>query len=447
MRKTLVVLACLATLLLGACHGDSNRPVATGEGKIRAINTIPTSPAILFLIEERSVAAVEFGAVSAESVFDNFEYIFNFEAVFPDNALQQRIASVPQKIQKDFEYTFLITGDLAAPEIIVWEEEIRRWQGTETMFQARFGHTAESLGAVDVYFAAPGIAPAAGQQIGTLTFGEVLPPTEFLPGEFVYTVTTAGNPADILFTSNALEPAAQAGLLITIFDGSENDLSPYSARIAADGGGVSTLPDANAVSTIRFIHAAATLDSADVYTDELLTEQIVGNHAYRDVTDDIELASGSYAFTYTSVGNVGSILFEGIGSVFPASHNQLYVIGETENLVSFIRIPDRRPVETQVKLVFIHTAVNHPAVDFYIVEAGTDIADVAPRFFNVTPIGAPLNANIDAGDLEFYLTVAGEKTVIAGPLAVTTSLGDVLEYLSFDNVDPATADLVLIPNP
>jgi hypothetical protein len=235
--------------------------------------------------------------------------------------------------------------------------------------------------------------------------------------------------------------------LITIFDGSENDLSPYAARLAVDAGGVSSLPDANATSTIRFIHAAATLDTSDIYIDEMLTEQIVDNHAYRDATDDIELPGGTYPFTYTSAGNIGSILFEGTGGVFAASHNQLYVIGDNENLVSFIRIPDRRPVETQVKLTFIHTAVNHPNVDFYIVEAGTDIADALPRFFNVAPAGTPLNANIDVGDLEFYLTVAGEKTVIAGPVAVTTALGDVLEYLSFDNVDPATADLVLIPNP
>ena len=326
MRKTLFIVGCIATLLLGACHGESNRPVATGEGKIRTINAIPTAPAILFLIEERSVAAAEYGTITGESVFDNFEYIFNFEAVLPDNVLQQRIASVPVKVETDFEYTFVITGDLAAPDIIVWEEEIRRWQETETTFLARFGHTAESLGPIDVYFAAPGIAPAVGQEIGTLTFGELLPPTDLTPGEFVYTVTTAGDPGDILFTSGVLSPAPRAGLLITIFDGSENDLSPYSASIAADGGGISSLPDANAVSTIRFIHAAATLDASDVYTDELLADQILSNHANRDATDDIELASGSYTFTYTSVGNVGSVIFEGTGTVFAASHNKLYVI-------------------------------------------------------------------------------------------------------------------------
>ena len=46
-----------------------------------------------------------------------------------------------------------------------------------------------------------------------------------------------------------------------------------------------------------------------------------------------------------------------------------------------------------------------------------------------------------------YLTVSGEKTIIAGPVPLTIALGDVFEYLSFDNVDPAIADLVEIPLP
>jgi hypothetical protein len=447
MRKTLFIVACIAVLSLSACTGESKRPVATGKGGVRAINTIPTSPTVLFLIEERSLATVEYATGSNRSPFDDFEYIFNFEAVFPDNILQQRIASSTVKVETDREYTFLITGDLAAPTIIVWDDVIRVWEATETTFQARFAHTAQSLGPIDIYFAAPATPPVAGQAVGTLAFGELLPAADYEAGDFVYTITTAGDPNDILFTSNTLSPTSRIGFIISVFDGTANDPSPLAVRTLNDAGGTNNLADANILPTIRFLHASAALDPSDVYTDELLMDQILTNHAYRDVTDDIELLEGNYTFTYTSVGNVGSILFEGLGSVFPATRNQLYVIGGDLALASFIRIPDRRSVETLVKLTFIHTAVNHPLVDFYVVEAGTDIADQLPRLFNVNPVGSPIEVNLDEGDLDFYLTVAGEKTVIVGPVAVTTTLGDVLEYVSYDNVDPATADLVLIPLP
>ncbi len=447
MRKTLLIVGCIAALLLSACTGESKRPVATGEGSVRAINAIPTSPSILFLIEERSLATVEYSTASNRFLYDNLVYTFNFEAVFPDGVLQQRIASSTVNVETDHEYTFVITGDLVAPTIIVWDEVVRDWQGTETTFQARFAHTAESLGPIDVYFAAPGTPPVVGQEAGTLVFGELLPAIDYTAGEFVYTITTAGDPNDILFTSNTVNPTAQIGFIITVFDSTANDPGPLAVRILNDTGGVSTLADADVLPTIRFLHASAALDPSDVYTDELLLDQILTNHAYRDVSGDIDLADGSYTYTYTSVGNVGSILFEGVGSVFPGTRNQLYIIGEAGALNSFIRISDRRSVETLVKFTFIHTAVNHPFVDLYIVEAGTDIEDVFPRFFNITPTGTPVSANIENSDLEFYLTIANEKTVIAGPVALTTTLGDVLEYLSYDNVDPATADLVLIPNP
>ena len=437
----------MASLLLAACTGESSRPVATGKGQIRALNTMPTSPDVLFLIEERPIGSVVYATSAPQDDYDDLEYIFNFDAQFPDTLLRQRVASSAIKIEADREYTFLITGDLAAPTIIVWDEISRQWEGTETDFQVKFGHTAESLGPIDVYFAAPGIAPAAGEEKGTLSFGELLAPVDYEAGDFVYTITTAGNPNDVLFTSNAINTIPQFGFTITPFDATANDLGTLAVRILTDGGVVSGVSDANASSTIRFIHASANMDTADVYTDELLTDQILSNHAFRDVTDDIDLANGSYPITYTSVGNVGSILHESSVNILPASRVQFYVVGGDQALISFSLIPNRRSVETLVKLSFVHSAVNHTFVDLYIVEAGTDIEDVQPTLFAISVLNGAIGTSIATGDLEFYLTAATEKTPIVGPIALSTSLGDVLELISYDNVDPATADLIFIPLP
>ena len=91
MRKTLIVIACLAVLSLSACTGESKRPVATGKGGVRAINTISTAPNFLFLIEERTLAVVAYATGSDRTAYDDFEYIFNFEAILPDTILQQLI--------------------------------------------------------------------------------------------------------------------------------------------------------------------------------------------------------------------------------------------------------------------------------------------------------------------------------------------------------------------
>lgn len=447
MRKTLIVLSCFAALLTTACTGDSSRPVATGEGNIRAINAIPTSPPVLFMIEERSVSTVDYAVSSSQLQFDDLDYVFNFEINLPDQALRERIASVPQKIEKDREYTFVITGDLLTPTIIVWDDVIREWGETETVFQMRFAHTAESLGPVDVYFAAPGTPPVAGQEAGTLSFGELLPAIDYTVGDYEYVVTTAGNPGDILFTSATLSPPATTGLTITIFDSTANNPGPLAVRVLTDSGVMSSLSDINVSPTARFIHASASLGTADIYVDDMLTDQILANHAFRDVSADLDIEAGAIPLTYTAAGNTGAILLEGTASIFADTRSQIYVVGEAGTESIFQQIADRRSVETQVKFTLTHAAFNHPNVDFYIVEAGTDIEDEIPRFFNLQPGQLPAITNVDDGDLEMYITVFGEKTIIEGPIAITTAYGDVLEYITYDNVDPATLDFVLIPLP
>ncbi len=80
MRKAFFLLSCLAVVVISGCHGDSNFPVATGKGTVRAINAIKISPTMLFLIEERPIGNVEFKVSSNVTSYDDLEYIFNWKA-------------------------------------------------------------------------------------------------------------------------------------------------------------------------------------------------------------------------------------------------------------------------------------------------------------------------------------------------------------------------------
>ena len=142
-------------------------------------------------------------------------------------------------------------------------------------------------------------------------------------------------------------------------------------------------------------------------------------------------------------------MVESINAIFPATRYQVYVMGGVLEPRVFSKTPNRRSVETLIKFNLLYTSVNNPLADFYIVAAGTDITDilVLPQFFNLAPVPLTASANLDEGDLEMYVTVADEKTILAGPIALTTTLGDVLEYIVYDNVDPAIVDLVAIPLP
>ena len=196
MRRLALILALFA---LQACTGETSLPDPTGKGTIRAINGIEGSPNISFLIEERQIESIDYKNASAAQRFDDFDYNFNFEVSVLGEASRRRVATVTQKIDADRDYTFVLTGDLFAPTVTVWEADERVFDEAATVFDVRFAHVAESLGTVDVYFDAPGTAPALGNERGSLSFGEVLNPIEFAEGDYVLTYTAPGDPTTLLY--------------------------------------------------------------------------------------------------------------------------------------------------------------------------------------------------------------------------------------------------------
>ena len=58
----------------------------------------------------------------------------------------------------------------------------------------------------------------------------------------------------------------------------------------------------------------------------------------------------------------------------------------------------------------------------------------------------PLVTQLPEGSYDVYLTVTDEKTVVFGPLQVDLVLGDVVTAIVYDTVNPATADITIIPD-
>ncbi len=402
-----------------------------------------------FLIEERRIGNVDYKLSTNPVTFDDLEYLFNVETVLAGDLTATRVASQPLNVVKDTDYTFLISGALDAPDITVWEIPIREWTGTETVFEMRVANTADTLGDVDVYFAPPGTAPVQGNAVGTLSFGEVLPSADYEAGNYVLIYTAPGNPSIVHFESNEFNLAAQTSTLLSIFEGDANDTYPWSGRAFFAVGGSGFLSDVRSLSTARLYHASAALLTADIYDDEALpAPPLVTNHAFHDVTDDLDFLAGTTLLFYTAAGNSGAPLFDTQVATFPGSHRHLYVIGDIDTLVSIAIVPDRRSVETQVRFSFLNTGLNHPLVNLYIVETGTDITDAFPVLVNQALGELPNTFGFREGDFDIYLTPAGSKTIVTGPIAISTVLGDVLELIAYDNVlDPMIVDLVSIPLP
>ena len=449
MKRYIILAVCMAAVSLGACSNESKLPQATGKGTVRAINTIPTSPTFTFLIEERIAGTADYKSSSATSSWDDLEYTFNFETFLTADTTRTRVASEFLDVEADKDYTFVISGAVAAPSISVWEGDVREWGGDETSFEIRFAHTAETLGDVDVYFAAPGIAPVLGSEVGTLSFGEIIPAVDFEAGEFVMTITASRDPATVLFESDPFTAIARSASILTVFDGDPNDLGPLAIRlINLTSGGTGALVDANFLPTVRFFHASIDFDTSDIYIDDPLGTPIVMDHAFIDVTGDVPITAGDLPLTYTTAGSMGSILIDLDRSVSPGTRRNYYIVNaSTGEDVLVVATTDRRPVETIARLSLINTAANHSAVDAYVVPADETIDEAFPLLPGLAVGNSPATLPIFAGSYDIYVTVLGEKTIILGPVRIDLANSDIVNAIIYDNVDPATADLVFIPLP
>jgi len=444
MKRILILLSCAAALLLGACGKDSSLPSATGKASVRAINAIKTSQEFNFLIEQRLISSVAYTSVSSPARYDDLDYTFNIEVFYPGETGFRRIASRFIDFEANKDYTLLVSGSLASPTLTLWEDDERAFDAADTVFEAKFAHTAESLGALDYYFADPTIVPALGSQAATLSFGEISPPVDFEAGDFVLTITTAGNPGDVVFVSDTSALSAQATYIITPFDGDAGDTAPVLVRAINTSGNSLALPDSRFPPTIEFVNASLGLGASDIYDDEMLTSRIVTNLDYPEVSTEMELPVDAVTFYFTPTGDTTAVTLERSLAAFGGGRYRIIATGPAGNIFAVATAPNRRSVETQAKLLVFQGSSNFDFIDFYAVAAGTSIDDANPTRFALATRQVSEPLRLAAGSYDLYATEFAEKVPLAGPYQIDVALGDVVDMIIVDTEDPSVLDVLFL---
>ncbi len=443
MKRIPATIAVLAALLLAACGSDSSLPVATGKGTIRAINAMPASPDMRFLIEERAIDSIPYTASSSAVRYDNLEYTFNIEIRFAGEVSARRVASQFIDVQSDTEYTLLVSGAVTSPTVTVWEGPVRTFDEAATVFEVRFAHAAASAGAVDYFFAPAGVTPSPGNEAATLAFGEIAAPADFTPGEYVLTITAAGDPDTVLFVSDPASFVAGDVLLITPFDGVATDNAPVAVRAISAAGATVVLPDARFAPSVEFVNASLDLGAVDVYADEALTSPIVTGLDYGAVSAEVAVESGDNAFSFTPAGDTGVVALEAPLPAFGGTRYRIVAAGVAGSFGALSVIPTRRSVQTEARLSTLSAANNFDVLAIYALTSGQSLADANPvqaiaRFEPSVAFPLP------AGSYELYVTEFGQDQVLAGPYAVDVSIGDIVDMLILDAVDPAVVDVLFL---
>lgn len=450
MKRTGLLLALTSSLLLGACSDGSQLPVATGEASITAINAIPGSPEMNFLIEERTIGQVRYQDSTVRASYDDLDYTFSFEVFFAGDLVLTRIASQHIDFVADQHYTILASGTITAPVLTVWDVPQRTFADTDTVFQARFSHASNSLSAttIDVYFALDGVAPVLGEEVATLNIGELSDALDFEADDYVVTITTSGDPTDVLFTSRPTTLLPRTILVVTPFDGDANNTSPLVVRGMGVLGGAVPFHDSLASSTVQFLHTAKEMSTSDVYDDAALSSQILANHAYRDLTADAPIAVGSNEYFYTPTGDTTVVSLDTSITVAQGFHYRVTAIGAGGVYSTVNTILDRRSIDTAAKLLYFQSSNNFEITDLYIVDSGTTIEGIFPfRAGTVSNLPNP-SSELVPGSYDAYITEFLDPAVIlAGPFPLDVAIGDVVDMVVYDTDDPAVLDIVVYPVP
>ncbi len=451
MIKRIAVFAALAaTSLLVACSGDSGLPEATGKATISAVNAMSGSPAVNFLIEERQLSSIAYKSMSVADSWDDLEFTFNFDVLFTGDSQFTRIASRNIDFIAGQHYTLLATGTVANPTLTLWETAEREFDTAETVFQSRFAHTSDTWSAtnIDVYFALEGVAPVQGEQVATLAFGEITTaPVDFETGTYVVTITTAGDVTDILYQSLPSTLVARTDLIVSPFDGDENDTSPIVVRVLNTLGGAATLANPLFPPTVQFLNAAQDMGNTDVYDDVALTTPVLTGHDFRQLTPPSPIAAGDYNYLYTPANETTAVLLDTNFNVLAGINHRIVAIGAGGEYSTLNIAQDKRSFDTSARFNFFVSSNNFEFVDLYVVNRGDSIDGNFPFISGV--VSRIINPAIDfaPGNFDLYLTNFAETDIVAGPISIDMALGDVIDLLAFDTADPAVLEMLVFPTP
>ena len=444
MNRTSVGLLAITAIFISACNPQSDLPEPGGKASVRAINAIPASPAVSFSIEERGITSIAYKGASATSRYDDFDYTFNFDVLFFGESSTRRVASRNIDFQAGKDYTLLVSGELASPTITLWEGDERTFVEADTVFEAKFAHAAVSLGTVDYYFDDPAVTPALGNQVATLAFGEATTAFDYGAGDYVLTITAAGDPDAVLYVSNSTAIGARDAFIFTAFDGDAGDTAPAIVRAIAALGNSVSLPDPTYPPTLEFINASMDLGTADIYTDEALTSRIVADHAYADITAELPVATGTTTIYYTPAGDTAAVSAQTAFTVAGGRRYQLVANGVAGELDVTALIPDRSPESTRVKLLSFQASNNFDFLDVYAVPAGESIDDYFPVRLGLAPAEISVASGLASGSYDIYVTEFVQKVVLAGPYRVDVVIGDVVEMIIVDTDDPGVLDVLFL---
>jgi hypothetical protein len=234
MRVRLLGLGLVALLGLSACSDDEG-PTQVSGGRVRAIHLSPDAPAVDVLVNgNQALSNVTYLVASDYLDVDAGNPTFRVEAVGSNDAVIEEEVPVADGV----DYTLLAVNDVADIEPLYLTDD--NTLPATGQARVRIIHGAPSVGAVDVYFTAPG-APLGQPSLTNFAFKDVstLPNNggnyiSIPAGTYQVRVTPAGTPGTVAIDQTLTIPA---GVVATaVATEAPGGGAPFAIEVYVDAG-------------------------------------------------------------------------------------------------------------------------------------------------------------------------------------------------------------------
>ncbi len=431
----------IAAALIAGC-AETSRPTATGKGKVRGINSIVTSPELIFLTEERPMGNINYRGVAGFTEWDNLTYNFNFDVIRPNAAEAERLATQVIDVLADVEHTTVLTGTIANPSLLYWETEAREWDGSETVFEVDFFHASPLLGQVDVYYDLEGTAPVVGNEVGTLGFGDRIPYVEREQDDYELILTAPGDPSTVIFQSPGVPRLPRERITFALYDTDPSIVADAGVGIIFESGVSQGIPDVNSPPQLRLTHASFGVGNIDGYLNNDFGTVVFPNVGFDQSSAYVEFSETILPVDVTPTGDPATLLVEADIQRLANTRRSMLFWGLPGAHFLRVLLHDARPIEIFPVVRLTHLSSNVDDVDIYVVAPGTVLDEtVVPLFNGAIPGISTGFFAVEVGMTEYVVTLPGEKTPIAAPVVFDQAAGEVLDLIVVDTADPATVEI------
>lgn len=482
-------LVAATTLLLAACGGSSNSnpivappppppPPPPAGAQLQVVHASADAPSVNVLVNgavPAGLAGVPFAVASPYLELDAGAIDAAVNAILADGSEVEVLAVDGLELESDVAYTVIAAGSTA--DLLAAAEggnPLQLFLLTRPVDDAIDGvriqvlHGSPSAPEVDVYVTAPD-AELAGTDPATFAFGEVLDLGTVPAAEYRIRVTPTGDDT-VVFDSGAVALPDGADLSIIAVDNTGPGAAPIALLAVLADGTVLELRDGGAAAPagLTAVHNSADAPAVCVVADDATTPEVERVELFAGVPFRAfgylgEVPPGSYTIGLevfdgeSGCAGATAVTFDNdVDLAAGAEASGIVVGGLGDSSLALLALgDDLRPIATEARVRIVHGSAATPAVDIYVVAAGTDITapEVEPAFSGVEFTASTGFVALPPAGYDVFVTLAGDTTPAIAVEGLELTGGEVLTAIASDPTGEETLpgliviDHVALKNP